>query len=145
VAQGLLGKAADTLTEHPDVSEQNVPDYLHSYDLRTLTEQSAGCYQVTGRAEEAVIILEQTIASMNSSLARDRGHLTAKLAVALTRTRTPEPERAAALGLQALAVARDTGSARILAEVHTLSSRLTARWSDHPASREVRDALAAQA
>jgi hypothetical protein len=139
---GLLDQAAETLRDHPDVTEQDVPDYLHHYGLPALTEQSAGCYQVTGHADTAVAILEQAISATSTSLARDRGHLTAKLAVAITRTRDPDPARAATLGLQALAIARDTGSVRIIREVQTLDTCLSTRWRDHPASREVHDALA---
>ncbi len=75
----LLDQAADTLREHPDVTDQDASVYLHHYDLRTLTEQSAACYQAAGRADVAVAILEDTIAATGSALARDRGHLTSKL------------------------------------------------------------------
>lgn len=71
---------------------------------------------------------------------QDRGHLTAKLAVAITRTRQPNPGRAAALGLEALRIVHDTGSARIMSELRVLDARLHHRWPDHPASRSLRDA-----
>jgi hypothetical protein len=51
--------------------------------------------------------------------------------------------RTAALGLDALAAARQTGSARILGELQTLGQRLTAQWPAHPATRAVREAVAA--
>ena len=75
--------------------------------------------------------------------AADRGHLTSKLAVAITRTPQPDPARAASLGLHALSIARDTGSARIMRELRTLDNRLTEQWPGLPASRAFRDALAA--
>jgi hypothetical protein len=125
------------------LASPRAPAYLHHYDLRTLTEQSASCYQVTGHADRAVTILQDTIAATSPALVRDRGHLTAKLAVACTRIREPDPARAAALGLDALAAARQTGSARILGELQTLGQRLTAQWPAHPATRTVREALAA--
>ena len=90
----LLDRAADTLREHPDVTDQDAPVYLHHYDLRTLTEQSAACYLAAGRADVAVTILDSTIAATSTALARDRGHLTSKLAVAITRTTQPDPARA---------------------------------------------------
>jgi hypothetical protein len=141
----LLDQATDTLTRHPHVTTPGAPDYLQAYDLRTLTEQSAACHQLTGHPGTAVTILETAIAQTSPALARDRGHLTAKLAVAITRTRTrqPDPARAASLGLQALAIARDTGSARITSELHTLDQQLTSRWPGHPASRTIHEALAA--
>ena len=88
-------------------------------------------------------ILENAIASTSHTLARDRGHLTAKLAVAITCTRQPDPDRAANLGLRALHTARDTGSARIMHELHTLGAQLNDRWPTHSASRSFHDALAA--
>jgi hypothetical protein len=139
----LLDQAAGTLARHPDVTVPGAPAYLNNYDLRALTEQSAACYQVTGQADRAVTILEDTITSMSPALVRDCGHLTAKLAVALTRARQPDPARAASLGLDALAAARQTGSGRILGELRTLDQRLTAQWPGHPASRSIREALAA--
>lgn len=139
----LLGEAIATLQEHSQVSTPDVPVYLHHYDLPTLHEQSAACYQAAGQAGTAVTILEDTIAATSPALTRDRGHLTAKLAVAITHTTHPDPDRAATLGLRALTTARATGSARILRELHTLDTQLTSRWPTHPASRALHDALAA--
>jgi transcriptional regulator with XRE-family HTH domain len=139
----LLDQAADTLREHPDVSDQNVPVYLHHYDLRTLREQSAACYQAAGRADVAATILQDTIKATSSTLTRDRGHLTAKLAVAITRTAQPDPGRAADLGLHALSIARDTGSARIIRELRTLDTQLSNHWPGYSASRTLHEALAA--
>jgi hypothetical protein len=45
--------------------------------------------------------------------------------------------------MQALSIARDTGSARIRRELRTLDTQLTEHWPGHPASRTFRDALAA--
>jgi transcriptional regulator with XRE-family HTH domain len=139
----LLDQAASTLGQHPDVTIPGSPVYLQQYDLRALTEQSAACYQVTGQADKAVKILEDTIAVTSPALTRDCGHLTAKLAVAVTRTSQPDPDRAANLGLDALAAARQTGSARILGELRTLDQRLSAKWPRHPASHTFREALGA--
>jgi len=138
----LLDQAFRTLANHPDVSVDGAPVYLHQYDLKTLTEQSASCYQVTGQAERAVSILEDTIGATSPSLIRDRGHLTAKLAVAVTRTGHPDPDKAAGLGMDALSAARQTGSARIISELRTLDQRLTERWPGHPAGRALHEALA---
>jgi transcriptional regulator with XRE-family HTH domain len=138
----LLDQAAGILREHPDVSDQDTPVYLHHYDLRALEEQSAACYQAVGRAEIAVTILENAIATTSSALARDQGHLTAKLAVAITRTSQSDPGHAAGLGLRALSIARDTGSARIMRELRTLDTQLSNRWPSHPAVQPFRDALA---
>ena len=139
----LLDQAAGILSRHPAVSVEAAPVYLHQYDMKTLTEQSAACYQVTGRAKRAVSILEDAIGATSPSLVRDWGHLTAKLAVAVTRTAHPDPGKAAGLGMDALSAARQTGSARIISELRTLDQRLSARWPAHPGSRALREALAA--
>jgi hypothetical protein len=52
---------------HPRRQRPHATVYLHHYCLRTLTEQSAACYQ---RADTAA---ENTIAATSSVLARDRG------------------------------------------------------------------------
>jgi hypothetical protein len=76
-------------------------------------------------------------------MTRDQGHLLAKLAVSITQAAQPYPGRAPSLGLDALAIARTTGSARILSELNLLDSQLTARWPGQPASRSLNEALAA--
>ncbi len=139
----LLDKAAETLRGHPSASEPGTPLYLHHYDLGMLEEQTAVCYREAGHAETAVTILEKKISTTASSLARDRGHLTAKLAVAITQANQPDPSRAARLGMDALAAARDTGSARIIRELRTLDHQLQARWPDHPEGRSFNEALTA--
>jgi hypothetical protein len=138
----LLDQAAETLRDHPTVSDPASPDYLHHYDLGTLEEQAAVCYREAGLADTAVTILENKINTIPGSLTRDRGHLSAKLAVAITQASQRDPARAAHLGLGALTIARDTGSARILRELHTLDSQLHAHWPDHPETRTFSGALA---
>jgi hypothetical protein len=44
--------------------------------------------------------------------------------------------------MDALAIARDTGSARITRELRTLDSQLLGRWPGHPATRDFTQALA---
>lgn len=139
----LLDQAVSILGSHPDVTHQDAPVYLHHYDLRTLEEQSAGCYLHAGRADTAISILEHSVARTASTLARDRGHLLAKLAVAVTGSSHPDPDRAATLGIEALGIARTTGSARIMRELRTLDSALTSRWPSHAETRNLHEALAA--
>jgi hypothetical protein len=113
---------------------------LHYYDSDTLQEQSAVCYRAAGRADTAVAILQEQIGKLPASLARDRGHLTAKLAVAVVQAEQ-DPARAAHLGQEALGVAAQTSSARIRLELRTLDSELLARWPDHVDTRAFHEAL----
>lgn len=137
-----LDTAATLLREHPKVSHPNVPVYLHHYDADTLEEQSAVCYRAAGQGDKAISILQNKIDKMPVGMLRDRGHLNAKLAVAMVYSKQPAPDRAAELGLTALTAARQTGSARIRRELQTLQSQLVGRWPDLPRTRELREALA---
>jgi hypothetical protein len=138
-----LDTAADLLREHPTVSHPNVPVYLHHYDSDALEEQSAACYRAAGQADKAISILQSKIDTMPAEMLRDRGHLNAKLAVAMVHGKQPAPDRAAELGLTALDAARQTGSARIRRELHALKSELVGRWPDLPRTRELCEALGA--
>ena len=136
-----LETAADLLREHPQVSHPNVPVYLHHYDTDTLEEQSAVCYRAAGQGDKAITILQSKIDKMPPTMLRDRGHLTAKLAVAMVHGKEPAPDRATELGLSALGAAKQTGSARIRREVRTLQSQLLSKWPDLPGTRELGEAL----
>ncbi|MEV1174860.1 hypothetical protein [Nonomuraea sp. NPDC049784] len=135
----LLEQAAQTLTDHIRVREPNVPVYLHHYDLATLREQSAVCHRAAGQIGKAVAILEEQIASLAGNLARDRGHLTAKLAVAVAQE---DPSRATSLGMEALTAAQQTGSARIRRELRVLDGELLQRWPECAEAGAFHDAFA---
>jgi hypothetical protein len=137
-----LDTAADLLSRHPNDVDDNAPVYLHHYDLSTLEEQSASCYRACGQAEAAVVILERQIAATPEHLHRDQGHQMAKLANTVLATSQPDPDRAADLGLRCVATARQTGSARIAKELHTLDHTLMTRWAHLPGSVELHEALA---
>jgi hypothetical protein len=138
----LLDKAAGILGGPCAPAEPNAPVYLHHYDLGVLQEQAVACYRAAGQTETAIAILESKLSTTPESLTRDRGHLTAKLAVVVARAHQPDPSRAAELGITALDAARRTGSARIMRELHILSGELSARWPDRAESRAFYDALA---
>ncbi|WP_326641563.1 hypothetical protein OG884_02155 [Streptosporangium sp. NBC_01755] len=137
----LLDEATDLLNDHPSVSDPNAPVYLHHYDLDTLQEQSAVCHRAAGRADTAVTILENRITATGENLTRDRGHLTAKLALAVSQAGRPDPSRATQLGLTALTIARQTDSARIMRELHTLDNELRNHWPAREETRTLHDAL----
>ncbi|WP_162794875.1 helix-turn-helix domain-containing protein [Nonomuraea lactucae] len=138
----LLDEAAGALHDHPHVTHPEVPVYLHHYNVDTLREQSAVCYRAAGRPDTAAAILEAQIGKLPTTLSRDRGYLTAKLAVAVIQAEQ-DPARGAHLGQQALDIARQTSSARIHRELRTLDSELQKRWSGHADAVAFHDALTA--
>jgi hypothetical protein len=137
----LLDQAAGALGGHCGAVNPNAPVYLHHYDLGVLEEQTAACYRAAGRADTAITILQNKISAMPARLTRDHGHLTAKLAVAVTQARQPDPSRAAQLGMTAIDAAHRTGSARIMRELHTLDRELAVRWPGRRESRTFHEAL----
>ncbi len=136
-----LDEAATLLRDHPHDLDATAPVYLHSYNHDTLDEQSATGFRACGLAATAVDILERRIATTPDHLRRDHGHQVVKLANTLLATQQPDPERAAALGLQCVALAMSTGSARIRKELRTLELALTQRWPTLPGTRELQEAL----
>jgi transcriptional regulator with XRE-family HTH domain/tetratricopeptide (TPR) repeat protein len=140
-AFALLDKAAEILRDHSQVTRPDLPIYLHHYDLDTLEEQSAVCHRAAGRVDVAVTILENKIGKLSAALSRDRGHLTAKLAVAVAQSAGADPARAALLGRDALGVAQQTGSARIRRELAALDAELLARWPDRADTRSFHEEL----
>ncbi|MGH3922076.1 MAG: hypothetical protein ACRDTT_04260, partial [Pseudonocardiaceae bacterium] len=69
---------------------------------------------------------------------RDRGVYLARQAIA--HAANHDPDQAVAVGHRALAVGRETGSARIFAELHRLDTSL-AGWSDLAAVAQFHEAL----
>jgi hypothetical protein len=136
-----LDTAADLLRTFPDDIDGTAPVYLHQYDVATLEEQAASCYRAIGDAEAATEILERQIAETPGHLRRDHGHQLAKLANTVLSSATPDPERASALGMECLATASSTGSARIAKELRTLDTRLMAKWPTLPGTVELHEAL----
>ncbi|GII96372.1 hypothetical protein Ssi02_66030 [Sinosporangium siamense] len=81
---------------------------MHDYDLDSLNTQGAVCHRAAGRGDRAVGLLEEQLHRVQEGMTRDRGHLTAKLAVAVAQSPQPDPARAAHLGHEALeAAAKD--------------------------------------
>jgi hypothetical protein len=140
-AAGLLASGRQLLEDHPDVTRPGAPVYLRYYDIETLEEQSAVCHRLAGKADQAAAILERKISSTPPSLTRDRGHLTAKLALTLTYGHSPDPAQAGKLGLEALNAADQTGSARIRRELSELDQRMRQRWPRHAATRQLHHAV----
>jgi hypothetical protein len=85
------------------------PTYIHHYGTDVLEDQAATCYRDIGRTEQAITIFRRKIDERPHGHDRDRGYRMAKLAVAYAQAHQAQP--AASLGLQALTLARQTGSA----------------------------------
>ncbi|WP_445270373.1 helix-turn-helix domain-containing protein [Streptomyces sp. DSM 41634] len=85
--------------------------------------------EVLGKHAEAAEIFTSAIKSLPDSYHRDRGVYLARAAVA--HSGAGSPEQAAAVGLQALTVARDTGSGRIIRELARLDKSLIP-WQRQP-------------
>ncbi len=139
----LLDQAAVLLSSDPGAPEPGWPPYLRRYDLGVLQEQAAACHRAAGQAEIAMSILESKLRATPASLTRDRGHLAAKLAVAVVLGRHPDPSRAAQFGMAAIDAAHRTGSARIIAELRLLASQLSDRWPDRRETRAFHESWAA--
>jgi transcriptional regulator with XRE-family HTH domain len=116
----------------------SAPAYIHHYDADVLEDQAATCYRDVGRTEQAITIFRRQIDRLPAGHDRDLGYRTAKLAVAYAAAH--QPATAAILGLQALVLARQTGSARTENELQPLADQL-AGWSTQPDVATLIDAL----
>jgi tetratricopeptide (TPR) repeat protein len=108
-------------------------------DASYIEVQRARCLSVLGEHPAAAAIFEQAIEDLPPQYRRDRGVYLARAGRA--HACGGEPERAVAAGMQALAIADQTGSGRIVTELATLDSEL-ARWKATPLVTEFREAFA---
>ncbi|MGH8884999.1 MAG: helix-turn-helix domain-containing protein [Egibacteraceae bacterium] len=100
--------------------------------------QRANGWLELGHPPRAIDLFERQLPKLPAVQQRDLGVYRARLARAYAANR--DPEQAAAVGRQALAVGRDTGSARIFAELQRLDAAL-ADYGDLPAVSEFHEAL----
>jgi transcriptional regulator with XRE-family HTH domain/tetratricopeptide (TPR) repeat protein len=113
-------EAAFAAADHEDES------VLAGYCTTAYIEmEAANCQVLLGQPEQAVATYESGLRHWPTAQERDRGLCLARLATAHAIVEDVEGAHQAAA--QALVVARSTGSARILAELHQLQPRL-ARW-----------------
>ena len=94
--------------------------------------------ETLGRHSQAADAFDTAIRQLPDGYHRDRGVYLARAAVA--HAGAGVPEQAAAVGMQALAVAEDTGSGRIVNELARLDSALR-RWGDLSEVAEFRSAF----
>lgn len=135
-----LDRAAGLLGDADSESDPKVPAYIHHYGLDTLEDQAATCYRDVGRTDQAIAIFQRKIDELPAGYDRDRGYQLAKLAVAYGHAN--QIHNAASIGLQALSLARQTGSARTERELLPLATTLTA-WRDQPEVTTFIEALTA--
>lgn len=121
------------------VSSVDSPTSLAAWlDASYIEVQRARCLSVLGQHGAAAAIFEQAIEDLGPQYRRDRGVYLARAGQA--HAGNEEPERAAAAGLQALTIAHQTGSGRIITELATLNTDL-AHWKALPAVRAFHDTL----
>jgi transcriptional regulator with XRE-family HTH domain len=105
-----------------------------------LDMQAGRCWLVLGQPAKALAPLSAAVDTLPAVYRRDRGIALSGLAAAFAAN--GETEHGAKAALDALAVARSTGSARILAMTRS-AARALPRRNQVPAVTELREALAA--
>ena len=100
--------------------------------------EAAACWIQLGEPERAIATFERRLSAWPAGYKRDLGLCLARLALAHAAHR--DLEQAEAVGLQAVAVVRETRSARSLRELARLEA-LLARWDGAPETTELRRAL----
>jgi tetratricopeptide (TPR) repeat protein/DNA-binding transcriptional regulator YiaG len=100
--------------------------------------QRGRCLAAVGSHDQAAEVFQTAIRNLPPSFRRDRGVYLAREAQAYAGAGVPE--QAAAAGSEALGIAEETGSGRIVNELAELDT-LIARWSQVPAVADFRDAL----
>jgi transcriptional regulator with XRE-family HTH domain len=123
-----------------DPDNQKEPGRATWLDQAYVEAQRGRCLEALGDHKQAVTVYQQAIRDLPRPFRRDRGVYLAREAQAYAGTR--EPEQAATTAMEALAVAEETGSGRIVSELALLDGSL-ARWASLPAVADFRDALTA--
>lgn len=100
--------------------------------------QHGRCLAILGQHDQAAAVFRQAIRDLPASYRRDKGVYLAREALAYAGAR--DPDQAAAVGMQAVAIAQDTQSGRIMGELAHVGDRLS-RWSRLRPVAEFQDAL----
>jgi tetratricopeptide (TPR) repeat protein len=108
-------------------------------DASYIEVQRARCLSILGDHPAAAAIFERAIEDLPAQYRRDRGVYLARAGRA--HVCSGDLERAVGAGTQALAIAHQTGSGRIITELATLNTEL-ARWKAEPSVTEFREAFA---
>lgn len=100
--------------------------------------QRGRCLSALGDHAKAATVFQQAIRDLPTAFRRDRGVYLAREALAHAGAR--EPEQAAGVGMQAVAIAHDTQSGRVIDELARVGTSL-APWAALPAVAGFQDAL----
>lgn len=107
-------------------------------DAGYVTVHRARCLETLGEHSQAAEVFQQAIGELPTLYRRDRGVYLAR--EALAHAHAGDPAQAADAGSQALAIAAETGSGRIVNELAKLDTDLT-DWRSVPEVGEFRAAL----
>jgi tetratricopeptide (TPR) repeat protein len=107
-------------------------------DCAYIDVQRGRCLSVLGDHAKAATVFQQAIRDLPPAFRRDRGVYLAREALAYAGAR--EPEQAAGVGMQAVAIAHDTQSGRVIDELARVGTGL-APWATLPAVADFQDAL----
>ena len=107
-------------------------------DSAYIDVQRGRCLSALGDHAKAATVFQQAIRELPPAFRRDRGVYLAREALAHTGAR--EPEQAAGVGMQAVAIAHDTQSGRVIDELARVGTGL-APWATLPAVADFQDAL----
>jgi tetratricopeptide (TPR) repeat protein len=107
-------------------------------DCAYIDVQRGRCLSALGEHAKAATVFQQAIRELPPAFRRDRGVYLAR--EALAHTRAGEPEQAAGVGMQAVAIAHDTQSGRVIDELAQVGAGLTP-WATLSAVADFQDAL----
>lgn len=119
-----LDKADERLAE---LDADPASQWASWLDTAYIAVQRARCLETLGKHGQAAATFQQAIKDLPSMYRRDRGVYLAREARA--HAHAADPAQAADAGLQAIAIAAETGSGRILTELAKLDIDLTAQRS----------------
>ncbi len=130
-----LDEAGDRLT---DLDDDPASQWASWLDPAYINVQRARCLEILGEHGQAAAIFQQAISDLPPAYRRDRGVYLAREAQA--HAHSADPGRAADSGMQALVIAAETGSGRIVSELARLDIDLAA-WRSVPEVESFRNAL----
>jgi tetratricopeptide (TPR) repeat protein len=107
-------------------------------DVAYIDVQRGRCLSALGDHAKAATVFQQAIRDLPPVFRRDRGVYLAREALAHAGAR--EPEQAAGVGMQAVAIAHDTQSGRVIDELARVGTGL-APWATLPAVADFQNAL----